>query len=486
MRRLSTLAFTGALVAATLALVTGVSPTLASSPNVAPWVQVDDSPTGCTNTCADAPPLGAGAAMAYDAASHQMVLFGPDYGNDTWLWSGSAWTQTDDATDLGCTSTCTDSPPDRNVFAMTYDAASGSIIIFGGNELNDTWAWHGSTWTQVADGTDPGCTDSCPSSPPSNTGGRMAYDPTTKQVILFGGGNDYEWDYNDTWALTWHGGSTYTWAQVDDSTDPRCTIGCIDSPPDRNVNTFAFDPATNQLVLFGGELTGGRANGLNDTWIWTGSAWQQVDDNNGKAAGCGESSPTSDPCPASPQPRIGAGMAFDPALGELVLFGGMNNFNDEEYNDTWAWNGTTWSHIDNAGDASCTDTCAASPYKNDTFAFADDGSSNQLVLFGGTYGGNATWIIHAVPAAPSAPTHVKAVTHGTSVTVSWSAPTDLGASAITRYQVKSSPGRETCVISTATTCTISGYNPALKYTVSVTATNSVGTGPSASVKNVKG
>src|SRR5438093_1078229 len=45
------------------------------------------------------------------------------------------------------------SPPARSYLAMTYDVASGKIIIFGGfdgiNYLNDTWTFDGNTWTKV-------------------------------------------------------------------------------------------------------------------------------------------------------------------------------------------------------------------------------------------------------------------------------------------------------------------------------------------------
>src|SRR4029450_9365852 len=51
------------------------------------------------------------------------------------------------------------SPPARSYPAMTYDPASGKIIMFGGSDengyLNDTWAFDGVTWTQVATDTPP-------------------------------------------------------------------------------------------------------------------------------------------------------------------------------------------------------------------------------------------------------------------------------------------------------------------------------------------
>ena len=45
----------------------------------------------------------------------------------------------------------------------------------------------------------------------------------------------------------------------------------------------------------------------------------------------------------SPRPRDGASMAYDPATGTMILFGGeANNVN---LSDTWSFNGTTWIRL---------------------------------------------------------------------------------------------------------------------------------------------
>ena len=76
---------------------------------------------------------------------------------------------------------------------------------------------------------------------------------------------------------------------------------------------------------------------------------------------------------------------------------------------------------------------------------------------------------------PGAPTDVKVVAGNASVDVSWIAPISDGASAITAYTVTASPGGATCVAKGATSCTVSGLTNGTAYTVSVTATNAVGT-----------
>jgi hypothetical protein len=76
---------------------------------------------------------------------------------------------------------------------------------------------------------------------------------------------------------------------------------------------MAYDPATSQLILFGGRDSAGSY--LGDTWTWIGSAWIQV--------------PTT-----GPAARTQASMAYDPATSQLVLFGGGNG---SALGDTWSW-----------------------------------------------------------------------------------------------------------------------------------------------------
>jgi hypothetical protein len=428
--------------------------------------------------------------MAYDAATHQLVLFGGDYGDDnsTWTWNGATWKQVDDATDPGCTTSCVASPPPKNTFAMAYDPVSKTVVVFGSDEDNDTWAWNGTTWSQVADHSDPGCTSSCVASPPDLVGTQMAYDAATNQMVLFGGATDYVSgtpDDNETWILSYSGGH-YSWAQVDDHGHPGCLANCPSSPPGRNVADLAYDPATKQLLVFGGEQSGEAANGLNDTWVWTGTIWKQVDDANGVHAGCGESSPALNACPLSPPGRVGSVMTFDPALGQVILFGGMNVFGSPTYNDTWAWNGTTWTQIDDNHDGGCTSTCTSSPGARDTFAFADDVATKQLVLFGGGDNLKDTWRVLAVPAVASAPRHVTALSSRTSISVRWSAPKSIGPAPLTGYLVTATPGTKTCATTIALTCTMSGLSSAKYYTISVAAISGDGTGRAAVLHNVRG
>jgi hypothetical protein len=109
-----------------------VSPNVqASSVLAATWTQ---------QTPATSPPVRDAAAMAYDAATGTVVLFGGGQGragnlSDTWTWNGTTWTRQTPATH----------PAARFDAAMAYDAATGTVILFGGSgskgPLADTWTW---------------------------------------------------------------------------------------------------------------------------------------------------------------------------------------------------------------------------------------------------------------------------------------------------------------------------------------------------------
>jgi hypothetical protein len=55
------------------------------------------------------------------------------------------WTQLSPAT----------SPPPRAYGAMTFDSATGQVVLFSGSENalksfpTTTWAWNGATWSQI-------------------------------------------------------------------------------------------------------------------------------------------------------------------------------------------------------------------------------------------------------------------------------------------------------------------------------------------------
>ena len=182
----------------------------------------------------------------------------------------------------------------------------------------------------------------------------MTYDPATKQTVLFGGlvtGSDGTL-LGDTWIWS---GSNWT------------NVHPLNSPSPRFGSLLAYDGATGNLVLYGGESGFGPPFvAQSDTWMWDGSTWHQEN-------------------PAtSPSPRSGASMSFDAASSQLIMFGGQ--VGNGVVNDTWLWNGSTWSQLQPS----------VSPPSRFDASMAYDGAGSQLVLFGGQQNGpgllSDTWL----------------------------------------------------------------------------------------------
>ena len=231
------------------------------------------------------------------------------------------------------------SPPARSYLAMTYDAASGKVIVFGGFDgngyLNDTWAFDGVTWTLIATDTPP----------PARAAAQMAYDSVTHQVVLFGGydGRNY---LGDTWL--WDG-TTSQWTQAAPAHHPTLVTGPTLFPdPNGRVDLFGgFDGHFYQLTM----------------WQWNRSDWRRLS-------------------PATvPYARSSAAVATNPTIDQVVLFGGLGDVNP---NNTWTYGGNTWT--------------LQSPVTQPPLVYAAsaafDPRINAVIVFGGGSGGidqNSTW-----------------------------------------------------------------------------------------------
>ena len=84
---------------------------------------------------------------------------------------------------------------------------------------------------------------------------------------------------------------------------------------------------------------------------------------------------------------------------------------------------------------------------------------------------------------PSAPTQVSASLAGSGVDVTWAAPSNTGASAITRYDVVSSPGTIRTTSFGPTQVSVVGLTEGTAYTFTVFATNGSGSGASSVASN---
>ena len=136
---------------------------------------------------------------------------------------------------------------------------------------------------------------------------------------------------------------------------PPATAGV---PAARSLAAAAYDPLTRETVVFGGLSAGGS---LGDTWTWDGGRWLHQHP------------------PVSPHARSGAAMAFDPALGGLVLLGGAPNsatnaIVDSDIRATWLWDVNGWRRLETTH----TPVPNSSPSWHGQMAF--DTTSQRLML----------------------------------------------------------------------------------------------------------
>jgi hypothetical protein len=118
----------------------------------------------------------------------------------------------------------------------------------------------------------------------------------------------------DTWV--WNGTD---WSQVTTSTTPPARYGA----------GMAYDPVSGKAVLFGGRDASG--NFLADTWTFRSVCVSK--------SNCGLTWTRLSFTGTSPPGRADASMAYDPAVGYIVLTSGVNN--GGLLNDTWDFNPAT-------------------------------------------------------------------------------------------------------------------------------------------------
>jgi len=178
--------------------------------------------------------------MAYDSESELFVLFGGqnttpgDENAETWIYDPDTATWEQRFPDPA--------PPARGAHALAYDSRSDRVVLFGGaggdgaQQFTDLWSYDANTdaWTLHE-----------PASevvPPGRVGGRMAYDAESDRIVVFGG---LDWSRRqllaDTWILDL---DTSSWEEV--VTDP--------SPPQRNFHQMAYDPGSDEVFLWGGDI----------------------------------------------------------------------------------------------------------------------------------------------------------------------------------------------------------------------------------------
>lgn len=275
-------------------------------------------------------------SVAADPSDNATLLFGGCTGvlcpsgatNATWTFAGGRWTPISGP-----------APSPRGEAQMAWDPADQMVMLFGGTgcrnpptctvngPLNDTWGFSRGHWFPVATSGSP---------PPTDEGG-LAYDPSSQQMVLFGGLSCF------VECVTW----TYAagaWAPLN-----------VSGPQFRYGEGFAEDDSDQGAVLYGG-VAGGTY--MSDTWLYASGAWRRID-------------------VPSPAQRADMAMGWDSALAAVVMFGGdyvtLSNFPGVTYGDTWTFAQSGWTAWAGTGH----------PGARSSAAGAEDPSSGAFVLTGG-------------------------------------------------------------------------------------------------------
>jgi Galactose oxidase, central domain len=273
------------------------------------------------------------ASMDYDAHDGYVLLFGGDNTStatvlgDTWNFSAGEWTELSPASP----------PPARDNSGLAYSAIDEEVVLFGGISatgavLSDTWTFAEGAWTKI----------STAFHPTKRNEFAVADGTASTDVLLFGGVSSTATYLNDNW--TFHGS---VWAHP----VPR-------APAARSGAAIAYDEKDGYVLLFGGTDTATGVT-LDDTWKFAKGVWTELHPSE------------------SPSPRFFAAMAYDPADGYVVLWGGQNS--TAVFNDTWTFVGGQWSPLD-VGEGT-----GSAPAPASKASMAYDAADGYLVLFGGTY-----------------------------------------------------------------------------------------------------
>lgn len=245
------------------------------------------------------------AALTYDAASKDFVLFGGQRGSvsydETWTFDGKAWKL----------ETPAHKPPSRREAAMAYDPSLRRVVLYGGlvadsaegTEAGDTWTWDGSDWTLVS---------------ADNNGPHLRYGAKMVTagagVVLFGGHVFNTRYFGDAWTL-----KASTWVRVDHGPGPA----------GRGDAAVAWDEDDSSLLVYGGlgiRPDAGPGNlgvPLADAWALKAGTWSRL------------SAP-------GPPALYDASAVWDAATHAVVVMLGISC--PQPVNDVWAWNGSTWAH----------------------------------------------------------------------------------------------------------------------------------------------
>jgi hypothetical protein len=197
--------------------------------------------------------------------------------------------------------------------AMAGDL-NGTILLSGGDTgsfpaglTTASWLYSQGTWLQVGS-----------TGPSGRTEAQLVYDAQRQVWVLYGGwtslfsigqGNDQTWEFDGA-----------AWSQA----APANTPGGFWK------HAMCYDVVRGVTVLFGGS-TNGLLGATDGTYEYDGSTWTQRNPS------------------ATPGWREQHSMCFHTGLGVSVMFGGFNALANSVQNETWTWDGTSWTLLPAVG-----------------------------------------------------------------------------------------------------------------------------------------
>ena len=275
--------------------------------------------------------------LAYDPKRNQMVLLAINDKFETQMYiydpASTSWKQTTPAA----------LPPCVNEGMLAYDGADEALFYTGGvcansSPAEDNYEWDGTTWNKIDVVIHSGRV----------FGAGLTYVPEVSSALLYGGATGSGIPRSATFLY-----NNKAWLEVNDTHDPA----------PRSLPSFTADPVNQAIWMLGGVTDTGV---LFDFWKYQNGTWYSLPTDGGPTA-CSYPNSAYDSdrktlvvvCDTSttyewdgavwkafnslkeaPTSRRWSSMVYDANLKKTVLFGGFNtNYLDE----TWTWDGTTWT-----------------------------------------------------------------------------------------------------------------------------------------------
>jgi Galactose oxidase, central domain len=280
-------------------------------------------------------------------------------------------------------------PGTRTQATSLYDPSTDQMIMFGGQhaptlvDFHDVWSVHNVIASSAATSENLNWVSVSPTgtTPSARFGHSAAYNPTSNRMIVFGGGTGFPGPcVNDLWILQ-NPNSVGTPAWS--QLAPTGTL-----PPVREGHVSVYDSKANTMIVFGG--TDCNGNYYNDLWILS-----NADGSTGTPKWT-EAKPSG----TSPAARSQSAAIYDPVNRIMTIFGGAAG--GTAYNDVWTLTSSSktpaWKELVPSG----TDPTAR---RGHTAVY--DSTNNRMIVHGGINAGgvvqNDTWILSNANGIGTAP-----------------------------------------------------------------------------------